>query len=332
MSDCVACGSNEVSERLRVREFMFGTGESFPYDVCASCGSVRLAEVPTDLSPYYPEDYYSVDLDPERILGRPPVRQFTATMASSVLFGSGRAANAARAMIARRQFHTLLSLLGSVRAAGLPRGRQTSVLDVGCGSGVLLYALALGGMTSVTGVDPFAPGDRVLDNGATILRRDLAEVEGTFDLVMFHHSFEHVPDPGASLEQALARLGPQGRILVRMPTASSDAFDHYREGWVQLDAPRHLTVFSREGMAQLSAAHGLRVVATHDDSTSFQFWGSEQALLGIPFNAANSHFANPKGSPFTTDQVRIWERESSRLNAIGRGDQSAWVLARGDEA
>lgn len=326
MSPCPACRCEDAGEQLTVRELMFGTGESFPYAACPDCGSVRLAAVPEDLGRYYPEDYYSVDLDPERIFAGRHVRAFTRLVTRSVLFGSGRLTRAARKVVRRRQFQTLTSILGAVRAAGLPRGRQTRVLDVGCGSGVLIHVLALAGLTSVTGVDPFAPADRVLGSGAVILKRELEEVQEPFDLVMFHHSFEHVLDPGASLDAAAGLLTPGGRVLVRMPTVTSDAFERYREDWVQLDAPRHITVFSREGMARLCAERGLELVATHDDSTAFQFWGSEQARAGVALGDPESHFVNPAASRFTDAQIGAWDREAEGLNAIGRGDQSAWVL------
>ncbi len=305
---------------------MFGLGEPFPYAECPQCGTVRLLTVPDDLSPYYPNAYYSLDLDPHVVLGRAPVRQFVTLIGRSAVGGRAVLARAARAALRKRQFQTLMSLLDSVALAGLPSGRSSAVLDVGCGSGVLVYALSLAGLSNVTGIDPFAPADRVLDTGARLLRRDLADMDGRFDLVMFHHSLEHVPDPGASLALARKLLSPVGRILVRMPTTSSQAFSRYREHWVQLDAPRHLGIFSRDGMARLCAEQGLDIVATKDDSTSFQFWGSEQVRRGIPLEDERSHMVNPGSSVFTTGQLRAWEREAARLNGIGDGDQSVWVL------
>ena len=102
------------------------------------------------------------------------------------------------------------------------------------------------------GVDPFAPEDRAFDNGARLLRRDLADVEGPFDLVHVPPQPRARPRPGASLEQAAQLLTPGGRILVRMPTVSCDAFDEYGVDWVQLDAPRHITLFSRAGVEALA--------------------------------------------------------------------------------
>src|SRR5665648_268459 len=146
---------------------------------------------------------------------------------------------------------------------------------------MLVFALGLAGMREVTGVDPYMSAERTLSTGGRLRRQDLGEVEGRYDLIMFHHSFEHVPDPEASLREALKRLTPGGRVLIRMPTPSSHAFETYGAAWVQLDAPRHLVVLSRPGLDTLCQRLGADVVSVADDSTGFQFWGSEQNLLGI---------------------------------------------------
>lgn len=325
---CLFCGKAEGASPVAVAEMMFGWDETFTYVTCPECGTVWLPEVPGDLGRYYPEDYYSVDTDPERALGRPGVRQFASAVASSVLFGSSRLAHAARRAVRMRQFHTYVATLEGIAAAALPKGRETRVLDVGCGSGLMIYALALAGVRAPMGVDPFAPGDREFDNGARLVRRDLEDVEGTFDLIMFHHSLEHVPDPATSLRAALARLAPGGRILTRMPTVSSEAYDVYGAAYYGLDAPRHLAIPSRAGVEALAQRVGLRVVSVHDDSTSAQFWASEQVRRGIPLMAAGSHMVSEAESPFTRAEVKAWADRARELNAMARGDQAAWVLER----
>jgi len=306
---------------------MFGIEADFDYSVCAECGSLALVSIPGDMATYYPTNYYSVDLDPERALGAPGVRQLARLVTDSVLWGRGMVSGAATAVIPRRQLRTLVSVLRAIRTAGLVNGRQTRVLDVGCGSGMLVFALGLAGVKDVTGIDPFMSDARDLSTGGRLRQEDLSQVEGRYDLIMFHHSFEHVPDPEASLREALERLTPQGRVLIRMPTPSSQAFETYGASWVQLDAPRHLVVLSRPGLLRLCERVGAGVVSVHDDSTGFQFWGSEQNLRGIPLMDPRSVMVRPRDAPFSRAQLRGWEKQAAALNTAGRGDQAAWVIA-----
>jgi len=324
---CPACSSASRSDVLAVRENMFGITQEFDYSVCAGCGSLALRSVPEDMSPYYPTDYYSVDLDPEQALGAPGVRQFARLVIGSVLWGRAWVSGTATAVIPRRQLRTLVSVLHSIRAGGLIHGARTRVLDVGCGSGMLVFALGLAGMKEVTGVDPFMSSDRDLSTGGRLRRRDLSQIEDRYDLVMFHHSFEHVPDPEATLREALQRLAPGGRVLIRMPTSSSDAFETYGAAWVQLDAPRHLVVFSRRGLESLCQRVGASIISVDDDSSGFQFWGSEQNLRGIPLMDRRSVMVKPRNAPFSRAQLQAWEKQAAVLNSEGRGDQAAWVIA-----
>src|SRR5690606_33635750 len=78
------------------------------------------------------------------------------------------------------------------RGGGLRLGSR--VLAVGCGEGRLLHRMASWGFMSLPGVDPFVAADTEHPDGVRILRRGLDAVRETYDLVMLHHSFEHMPD------------------------------------------------------------------------------------------------------------------------------------------
>ena len=65
--NCRICGNAEDNRTFEVREMMFGTRETFTYFQCAKCGCLQMVEIPSDMSRYYPPEYYSFNLSPERL-------------------------------------------------------------------------------------------------------------------------------------------------------------------------------------------------------------------------------------------------------------------------
>src|SRR5439155_11939769 len=117
-------------------------------------------------------------------------------------------------------------------------------------------------------VGPSFPG------GITILKRQLGEVEGSFDYVVFNHSFEHMEAPLEVLKHVRSLIAPGGRLIISTPIAATFAWREYGVDWVQLDAPRHPFIPSVEGLKILAGQAGLHVTDVFN-STEFQFWGSE---------------------------------------------------------
>jgi SAM-dependent methyltransferase len=300
---------------------MFGTGEWFAYGECAACATLNLLDVPDDFAPYYPPDYLSMTVDPGAL--HPVARRVVRTTARSVLRGRG-VVRGASAAVPVRQVRTLVTILDSVaRAPGAP---ARTVLDVGSGSGMVPLAVSLAGDVDVLGIDPFAPGDVRLDAHAELRAIALDDVRGRVDLVMFHHSLEHVPQPLEALRSAVRLLEPGGTILVRVPTSSSLAWREYGTDWIQLDPPRHVWLPSRAGLAALAARAGLEIVGTHDDSNDFQFWGSEQARRGIVLTDPRSRYVHARGSTFTAREIRRYRRRARALNRLSDGDQTVVYL------
>lgn len=277
------------------------------------------------MTAFYPSGYYSVSDDPE-VRVPPGLRRRAASfVAASALHGNAlpaRLAAVAAPDLGARNFAITLRKVGAL-TAGRPK---VSLLDVGCGSGMLVFGLSLVAGVDVEGVDPFATGDRTFSTGAQLRRGALDDVDDTFDVIMFHHSLEHTRTPQTVLTLAGERLKPGGRVLVRVPTVSSQAYEEYGSDWIQLDAPRHLFLPSREGLERLVHSAALQVVDRLDDSAAFQFWGSEQARRGIALTSRESWGVDPSASALTRRQIINWALAARRANKAGRGDQVSWVL------
>lgn len=106
------------------------------------------------------------------------------------------------------------------RVAGLA---GKSVLDVGCGGGILAESMAVRG-ARVTGIDlaeqPLKVAQlHLLETGREVDYRmiaaeDLArEAPGAFDVVTCMEMLEHVPDPAATVAACAALLKPGGRAF-----------------------------------------------------------------------------------------------------------------------
>jgi len=103
------------------------------------------------------------------------------------------------------------------------------------------------------------------------------------------------------------------------------AFEIYGADWVQLDAPRHLYLHSRDSFMRLAKQHGFKIVRLDDDSDGFQFWGSEQYKRDIALTDATAH--SKKQPLFSNTELAAFDARAAKLNAEHRGDQFCAVLA-----
>lgn len=310
---CRICAHGDGNRTHTAREMMFGLREEFDYVECASCGCLQIAEIPEGMERYYPETYYS--------------------MSTALPKAGGVVRRGLYALEARFRLHVSNRLLGRSRRTRIfDWVRETgcdfdsSILDVGCGRGKLLHELHLFGFRNLTGVDPFVSEPLRYDNGIVIHKCELEELEGRHDLIMMHHTLEHMADPEASLSAAAERLRPGGHLLVRIPLADSHAWRHYGVHWFALDAPRHFYLHTERSMALLARRCGLEVERVVRDSGPHQFWGSEQYLRDIPHRSAESHEESPARSMFSKRQIREYARRADELNARGDGDAACFYL------
>lgn len=323
---CRACGSAELDTPYVVREQMYGTGEPFAYRRCRDCGSRSIVEVPDDLGRHYPADYYSFSAAPPSPL---KVR----------LRATRDAGHAPGATLPSRLLAAVAPDATVAAVTAVAHDRETRVLDVGSGRGELLDKLAAIGFRDLTGIDPFLPvGAERSGPGLSVIRQSLEVLaqraregrgqERRFDLVMMHHVIEHHAAPASLLSAAADVLSIHGRVLVRTPLADSWAASHFGEHWVQHDAPRHVVVFTEEGLARCAARAGLRVTLKWRDSQAFQFWASEAYQRGESLTDVLAGRARSRLRRMILGSDRRAGARARALNARGIGDQGAFLLER----
>ncbi len=325
---CRICGNTRGNKVHEAREMMFGTRDVFHYMECGSCGCVQLMDVPADMAKYYPQDYYSFR-EPETYLKFAHDRLFMRFLRhrrSAYLFDNAsflgwllEKMNPAQPKLLkyRELFKMCRAHLGS------------RILDVGCGRGKMLSELAWYGFTNLTGVDPFIDAD-VRMPGIVIHKCDIFSLQGTFDMIMFNHSFEHMDDPQRLLARVREILSDNGRVLIRIPTVSSYAWEHYGVNWVALDPPRHLFLYSVKSLEVLAAKTGFIVENILYDSTEYQFWASEQYIRDIPERDERSYGENAHKSIFSREQIQEFTRKAEALNREKKGDAICVCLAKSE--
>lgn len=273
---CRICGSSSIGDPIAAREMMFGTREAFTYWPCRDCGTLQIGEFPHDMTRYYPtRSYYSFG-NTRRVS---PLRRAVLRFIAARVIGRGIPASGSKGLA------TQLKGLGQPWIASVPGLRlDTAILDVGSGEGAELESLAMLGFTRLTGCDPYMPEARagMTKWGVKLLRCQLAEVEGRFDLITMHHSLEHFTDPGGMLELARGKLAEGGRIMVSVPVMQAWCWERFGANWAQFDAPRHFYLFTHRALVGLAERGGLRCTAHGYNSLGWVLAWSEMYARDIP--------------------------------------------------
>jgi len=133
------------------------------------------------------------------------------------------------------------------------------LLEVGCGTGHLLGALAAAG-ARVSGVEPDPRCAAALaERGIPVATCALEDFEprDTFDCIVHYCVLEHAPDPLDFLARQRALLSDGGRIVCAVP----DCSEALRAGDVSIFVHQHWSYFTAASFRRLAVAAGLRMVA-----------------------------------------------------------------------
>jgi len=144
--------------------------------------------------------------------------------------------------------------------AGFSGYRQENrLLDLGCGSGVLMQAAAEDGW-QVSGLDVSqSAAEHVRSLGFEVYCGVLPEAvypDQHFDVVAASELLEHVLDPRAIVGEVARILRRGGLFWATTPHGKGLSARLLREGWSAVCPPDHLQLFSRRGMNLLLTEAG----------------------------------------------------------------------------
>ena len=298
---------------------MYGYKDKFTYFQCSKCGCLQISKIPADMSKYYPLNYASFSQRLPTPPTNPIIKLLKKNRDNYAIFNKGIIGKLLCAILPYENLH---------RLSRVKLSKDSCILDVGCGNGSLLYVLREIGFKHLLGIDPYINENIEYKNGLKILKKEIHAISGSWDLIIFDHSFEHIPDPLETLQTASRLLSKHGVCLIRIPTVSSYAWEHYGVNWVQLDAPRHFFLHSIVSIKFLAKKTNFNLERIVYDSTYFQFCGSEQYIKNIPFLHERSYRINPSNSIFSDFEIKTFKKHSMKLNLENRGDQAIFYLRK----
>lgn len=318
ITPCIFCENQSNNKLFMVKELQLGLEEYFEYQLCGSCGSMQLQNVPNDLGKYYPnEDYYSFNMGLEIRTKADMLRKIKADY---LLFGKNK-------------------LLGSLLSLGykLPEQLQwmkdldakynDSILDIGTGNGSLLARLFQFGFTNLTGIDPFINESR--DYGSIkIIKQDIFEVTDQYDILMMHSSLEHMLEPQKVLAQAYKITKSGGKVMIRIPIMGNYGWKKYGVFWGGLDAPRHIFISSEKQSILLFEQAGFVLEKFYYDTPISMIWLSEQHKQGMHLYHPHSHIFDSGKGMFTKADTEEFRSILNEENKKGNGDTAVFCLRK----
>lgn len=182
-----------------------------------------------------------------------------------------------------------------------PRPGADRLLDIGCGSGDFLRRAEFLGW-SAEGVD--VDSEAVSVARASGLKATVGSVEAfetvrdAYDVVTCNHVIEHVHKPLGLLRGIHRILKPGGLLWIATPNIDSVGHRLFGSSWRGLEVPRHLAIFSRNGMVRAVQELGFTVTAEtawNLKDIRYMFATSEAIAAGEdPRTYKSSFIPNPR--------------------------------------
>jgi SAM-dependent methyltransferase len=317
MNVCKVCASAALQAPLSVAEMLNGSREKFSYSQCAQCSSLQLMDPPADLSAYYQNATYGSFSPIPRSWLKIAMRRLRNQYAVRGLGGP---------------LGYLLNKLNPVPAdftiINRFAGSDSTILDVGCGMGAYIADLRDIGFKHANGIDPYLASEVRHPNGATVRRCTLTELTEKYDVIVSHHSFEHVDDPLRDLGHIRRSLNPGGVCILTVPVAE-DLFRRYREHCYLIQAPQHFFLYSIKGMLALAQRAGFEVQEVIRDASNAVDWMSVSALWSE--GKARNEVAGDLGAYLGAARMKEFQACQDQLRREGQGDNVTFILRpRGD--
>lgn len=300
-----------------------GTREVFPYILCSSCHSLSIEKIPANLEELYARYPGLKHPQRKRSVFRNLLRRY-------MVLHSNRFAKKLASHLASFDDLRIKAIYDCQLAL------NSHILDVGCGSGWFVHELVELGFKNSMGIDPALSEERSCKHDAKLFKKTLFDLQQKFDLITFHHSFEHLENPVDVLKKAASLLTNEGMCLIRIPNIESWSFRFFKEHWSGIHPPYHLFLPSKRGMEILCENSGFKIVDIRWEQLVESFLRSSCYSLDF---ASHDEFGTrtmlkdqPLGNRtipiFTKQEITFWKAKTKKLVQDKLSDYIAYYLRK----
>lgn len=322
---CTICSSGNLCEHI-VQERMRATLEDFMYYECLCCGCLQISDIPVNLGQYYSKEFYfsfnSIDTPNQ---SRSRLRSWIKKKRDAALLFQQRGLFS---LIAQRYPNPGISSLRRWLSHTNVQSYDANILDVGCGNGQLLNRMKDLGFTNLAGADPFLISDRH-EKQLSLFATDIFSIkDGNYDLIMLHHSFEHMTDHEKVLVRIKQLLADEGTCQIRIPIKSDGPWKKYGKFWAEWDAPRHLILHTVNSLHQVVKNAGLVVSHIEFEADPFPYLCSELYRKGLPLIDPITRQVINWNDVFSTNEIEQYTEEAIINNSRDMAGRGAFYLKK----
>jgi 2-polyprenyl-3-methyl-5-hydroxy-6-metoxy-1,4-benzoquinol methylase len=165
-------------------------------------------------------------------------------------------------------------------------GKNSKVLDIGCGNGIFLNFLHQNGNCEIHGTE--------FDSNSSLRASKVKNInlkvggynndnyiDNYFDFVSMVHVFEHLTDPKEIIASVKQKLKPGGVLLISVPNIDSYQSKIFKGNWFHLDPPRHLFLIAPNTFISMMEKEGFQIKSTRFLSAEQNPYGYVQSILNL---------------------------------------------------
>ncbi len=260
-SICWNCGCTKFEQLFQAHDFDTALN-SYPIRRCRQCGLCYTGEVTDDeLRVIYSRSYYGSEK-----------AKFLSLIEMLVKIGH------------QRQAKKILDLYYDQQSGAVAAERDISVLDIGCGRGLLLQEFDKLGANCLGIERNEFPGTGAHEIAVHVGALHDSELSGKcFDIIILWHVLEHITELGTLFEELPRHLNPGGLLVISVPNFLSWQSRFFKQHWFHLDIPRHVAHFEKKWLEKTLGSIGLEIISETTFTASQNIYSFLQSSLNKLF-------------------------------------------------